>query len=151
VLNFYQFLTKKRAFLQISYHFLRIFGNFFTKFFLPILRKPHKLTPPPTFFTQKHSCPPKNHRIFRKTSPFDSKIPAFWPKKLWSWLDLSRLATVSDSFIFFLTNCRKPPMIQISLLMMRQIVDCPVSSLILLLAWNGMYRRRNPYEAFSGR
>jgi len=28
VLNFLQFLLKKRALLQISYHFLRIFANF---------------------------------------------------------------------------------------------------------------------------
>jgi len=47
-----QFLLKKRAFLQISCHFLRIFDAFSTCFFLPILPKLYKMTGKATFYSQ---------------------------------------------------------------------------------------------------
>jgi hypothetical protein len=56
-------LLKNDSFLPISTQKARIFANFLplfthfcqflTKFFLPILPKPHNLTPPPLFFVQK--------------------------------------------------------------------------------------------------
>jgi len=81
-------LLKNDPFLAISTQKARIFANFLplfthfyqflTKFFLPILPKPHNfilsvfilsfvevvegLTPPPLFFTQKQRFPPKTHR-----------------------------------------------------------------------------------------